>query len=159
MEPFGYKNEEGKDILRWPEEGEYTPMLLAIARPDYLKQAFEKVDNLRKTDEAGASSNELDYSDDDLQFFDELSVDTQKAAWNSLEMQGQLKQLVIQEDPSKVDPYAKKQPRPKGFSPEERQEFIDESNYFGPPSRRKSPQFVVDDDIEEVLKTGQLKDG
>ena len=130
LEPIAEPDPEnpGKAKYRWPKTGEFTPMLLAIARPDYLQAAMEKVGKIvpemaMETAEGGDAPPPL-ATEDDLMFFDELDVDEKKAFWESIEMQQQIKQHVIQQDPDTVDPLAKRQPRPAGLSEKDREELM-----------------------------------
>jgi hypothetical protein len=136
--------------VRWPTEGEFTPLIYAIARPDYLKSAMEKINNLV----AGQSGPdpvdpeaEGGYTEDDLQFFDELPVDTKKAFWDSPEMKSQLRQLVIQKDPRTVNPYDKKQPKPLGLDAEFVKQMQEEDENFGRKKKARM-ELLEEDDID-----------
>src|SRR5690606_8994483 len=147
LEPVAEKDGDGKETLRWPKQGEFTPMLLAVARPDYAKMAFDKVKTLM--DETVGASKESEYSEEDLEFFDELPVDAQKAFWQSPETQEQLKRHVILQEPGvPVDPMTNpaSQPAPTtGFPTSTHQ--------------RRAPVFTVDPDIDDVFESGELKKG
>lgn len=72
-----------KMILRWQKDGEFIPMLLGVGRPDFLKTAYERIDELRMKENVANATSEIDgYSEDDLDFFDELPADAQQAFWN-----------------------------------------------------------------------------
>jgi hypothetical protein len=90
-------DEKGEPKYRWPGEGEYTPMLFAIARPDYASTVSEAVKTLipQEFDDQPVQ----DFSEDDLEFFDELQADPKTAFWNSDEMIQQRK-AYIKEDAS-----------------------------------------------------------
>lgn len=113
----------GESKYRWPKGEEFTPLILAIARPEYLSSALEKVNSLlaEPTDSGDTPAPLLD--EEDLDFFDALEVDEKKATWESLETQQALKTYVIQMDPDKVDPLAPEsaQPKPSGLTEADRQ--------------------------------------
>jgi len=150
IEPIGRVNPlapDGDPVYEWPKEGEFTPLIYAIARPDYMKQAMEKIQGLMP---GGVDVSKFDeeegFTEDDLVFFDELPVDAKKAFWNSTEMEAQLRQLVIQKDPKDVDPHAKVQPRPKGIDKEFRERQKAEEQ-FGSKGKKSSFTILDDDDM------------
>ena len=127
LEPIGEPNPEAPDGMayRWPKEDEFTPLVFAIARPDYLKQAFEKIEKVMpdfSPDEAKAIEQQVPYTEEDLQFFDDIPIDERKAFWNSEEIQQQMQHYVIQKDPNEVlreEAKAAKEPRKRVFSIED----------------------------------------
>jgi hypothetical protein len=65
-----------KTILRWQERDEFLPLIMAIARPDYVKQAMEKIEAIKIQDGISQGTTEIDgYKEEDLDFFDEFDVD------------------------------------------------------------------------------------
>jgi len=143
-------DERGSPKFRWPTETDFTPLILSIARPDYMKRALEKIENMNQQPEGG--TDEL-MSEGDLEFFDNLDTDIKKAFWDSPETQTQLKQLVIQKDPTTLSEAEMRALRPEGMSEADKQKFILEHNRMVP----KRPKFTVDDDIEDVFDWGELK--
>jgi hypothetical protein len=137
---------------RWPGPGEYTPLIYAIARPDFLKSTMEKVQHLMSGEGVGEQPIQ-EFTEEDLIFFDELKPDTKKGVWESPEMQQQLKTYVIQKNPKDVDPRSPIQPKPTGVSPEERQQLMRERANFGPQSKRA--KFEIDDDPFDVAVLGK----
>jgi hypothetical protein len=150
-EPATNADEVDKPKYRWPQKGEYTPLIFAIARPDYLKTALEKVNELLPQVQEEAISPEI--TEEDLEFFDDLDIG-QQAKWNSLEMQAQLKQHVIMMDPSKVSPHENRNLRPAGLTPEERAALNAEKG-FGPPKKR--PSFTIDANNEDMTFDEPIK--
>ena len=146
LEPIPQEDGKGNVTYRWPNPGEYTPLIFAIARPDYLKSAFEKIEKIPPLVPQEETPKEDEYTEEDLEFFDELPINERKAFWHSTEMQQQVKQYVIQMDPKDVDPSDPQQPKPTGLTEEERQEFIREKNAFGKPQGK--PKFEMDDDVD-----------
>jgi hypothetical protein len=145
---------EGKPAYRWTREGEFTPMMLGIARPDYIKQAFEKIEKVQEENRTEAPL-ENDYSEEDLEFFDEIPVNPKKSLWESATTQAQLKDLVIPLDAKTVDPRNPIQPKPPGASDAERQRQAEEQGFSKAP--RRASTFRVDPDTEDLLKYGELK--
>jgi hypothetical protein len=65
-----------KTILRWQERDEFLPLIMAIARPDYVKQAVEKIEAIKVQEGISQGTTEIDgYAEEDLEFFDEFNVD------------------------------------------------------------------------------------
>jgi len=145
-------DKDGKPAYRWPIGEEFTPLILAIARPDYVKQAMDKITTL--TESATAESTESDYSEDDLQFFDDLPINEKQTVWNSAEFQNQLKSLVIMKDSASVDPFAEKIEQPVGPTAEDKKRLAEEQAFNRP---RRAPAFKVDADTEDLLDFGELK--
>lgn len=129
---------------RWPKEGEFTPLIFAISRPDYIAAAMEKVGKIMPeiVGEASGEAPEPLVSEEDLEFFDDLEVDQRKAFWNSLEMQQQLKQLVIQKDPDTVDPRTSENLRPAGLTDADRSALVRHQTEKAPSKMR----FEIDAD-------------
>jgi len=114
IEPIAEQGPDGV-TYRWPKPGEFTPLIYAIARPDYLKSAMDKAQDLMPN---GVDPTTLEdtITEEDLEFFDELKIDEKKAFWESPEMKAQLDQFVIQQDPKTFfadQQQAKEQPRTK----------------------------------------------
>jgi hypothetical protein len=147
LEPIAEKDPDfptdpEKIKYRWPKQGEYTPLIYAIARPDYLKQAMDKVNSLLPTEEElGSGPDEL--TEEDLLFFDELKIDEKKALWESPEMQQQLKQYVILKNPKDAKPTDK----PTPVTEAERAAWKLEQDNFGKPKRAK---FTIDPEPLDV---------
>jgi hypothetical protein len=150
LEPIAEPDPEkpGESKYRWPTDGEFTPLIMAIARPDYIQQAMEKVGKIVPAfaQEGGEDVPAPLATEEDLEFFDDLNVDEKKAFWDSLEMQQQHKQYVIPLDPSTVDPTAKEQPRPPGLTDADREELM-RSRSEQVPSKLK---FSIDTEIEDL---------
>jgi hypothetical protein len=149
LEPIGEPdpNKPGEMQYRWPKDEEFTPLIMAIARPDYIASAMEKVGKIAPVlTEDGEAPAPL-VTEEDLEFFDELEVDQRKAFWNSSEMKQQLKQYVIQEDPDAVNPRAENQPKPVGLTDEDREALLRERNERVPSRMR----FQVDPDNVDDL--------
>lgn len=100
-----------KTITRWPKPGEFTPLIMAIARPDYLAQAFEKIEELKVRGTAGAPHPHDEYTETDLQFFDELEFDEKSAFWNDPTTQSELASQVL------IVPEGKESSIPRGQQP------------------------------------------
>lgn len=151
LEPIAEPDPEkpGEPKYRWPKEGEFTPLIMAIARPDYVSAAMEKVAKVMPemmSEDANAPPPLV--SEEDLEFFDDLDVDQRKAFWNSMEMQQQLKQYVIQKDPDTVDPLAAQQPKPVGLTDTDR-EALQQHQTERMPSKMR---FQIDaaDDLDDL---------
>ena len=156
LEPVAEPDPEkpGEVKYRWPKDGEFTPLIMAIARPDYLKAAMEKVEKILPDfmpDSSDAAPPPL-ATEEDLEFFDELDVDQKKAFWDATETQQQLKQLVIQMDPDKVSPYSKDQPHPVGLTDADRAEFLRRRTEMEPAKMKFQVDADDDFDLDEPPK-------
>lgn len=128
LEPIGEADPDAPDGMkyRWPNADEFTPLVFAIARPDYLKQAFEKIEKVMpdfSPEESAAIEQQVPFTEEDLQFFDDIPIDERKAFWNSEEIQQQMQHYVIQKDPNEVlreeSTKTAKEPRKRVFSIED----------------------------------------
>lgn len=139
----------GEFIHRWPKEGEFTPLIMAIARQDYIASAMEKIGKILPEIQQETNGDAPDQlaTEEDLEFFDALDVDERAAFWNSTEMQQQLKQYVVQADPSTVDPLSAEQPKPVGITDADRVELMRQRNASVPSKLL----FQIDDDLDEDL--------
>jgi hypothetical protein len=145
LEPIGEKDpvDPEKTVYRWPKADEWTPLIFAIARPDYLKSAMEKVESMMPV--VGSSDAALsgdDATEEDLEFFDTMDIDAKRAFWNSLDTQQKLAQTVILKDPKEVDPNAR--PTSQGPSPAEVRASLERDARR--PTKRGRLQIIDDDD-------------
>lgn len=161
LEPIGEPDPEkpGELKYRWPKEGEFTPLIMAIARPDYVASAMEKVGKIAPTlmAEADGDAPPPLATEEDLEFFDDLEVDQRKAFWNSLEMQQQLKQYVIQEDPDAVSPLAENQPKPAGLTDADREALMRHQAEHVPSKMRFQIDADGDDDLLSFDEAPKVK--
>lgn len=148
LEPIGEPDAEkpGELKYRWPKEGEFTPLIMAIARPDYVSSAMEKVGKIVPMSSEGDDIPPPLATEEDLEFFDDLEVDQRKAFWDSVEVQQQLKQYVIQEDPDTVSPLTEKQPQPSGLTDEDRRAFLQHKTERMPSKLR----FQIDAEADDL---------
>lgn len=114
--PTVEKSEDGKsEILKRKEEGEFMPLIFAIARAGYLDEVFKQLDELKLQEEIDkdleVGDSDLDRLLEDMQFLD-ADIDVEKLDWQSPETRAVLEQLtevlpgaeeVLQEGPPVLD--------------------------------------------------------
>ena len=105
-----------KPKYRWPKDGEFTPLIYAIAREDYVMSTMENVKTLIPQD----TEPTPELAEEDLEFFDAVEADP-TAFWRSEEMQNQLKSYVHIEEPpnpNEAAPPVPKKPVKKEWQPQ-----------------------------------------
>jgi hypothetical protein len=103
-----------KTRYRFPKDEEFTPLILAVARRDYVEQAMEKVKEIVNPNDVLDPTLDRDLDEEELQFLDDMSVDEKKLFWESFEAKEQLKRLVIPADVNAASPYAQGSPEAHG---------------------------------------------